>query len=288
MEGLYSRLCLENLMLSYSNIRGIVLPSHSSITHKPYPEKDISVLNPASVGSLAVHRKIPVYPVDSDRHYDYRDILSKAKPELIILAGFPYRLPASLFNYPRSGAYNVHPSLLPAYRGPVPLFWQFYFGEATSGITLHKIEETFDTGDIALQDKTALYDGISSKGATVILAGLAAGLIQNLIEGICSGTLNTHKQDESASSYYGWPDVGVFTIPVSWNARRAYNFICGTRHWNHAYRIVLDDREVVIKDTCGYSEGSEKPATMNGGNENVEVLPFSNGYLQVIVQGASD
>lgn len=68
--------------------------------------------------------------------------------EAVVVQTFPFRIPASCLNLPTQGFFNLHPSSLPAYRGPDPIFWQLANNESTSGITLHKMEEDFDTGPV--------------------------------------------------------------------------------------------------------------------------------------------
>jgi methionyl-tRNA formyltransferase len=77
-------------------------------------------------------------------------VLAALKPDLIISIGFPWLLPPGLLATARIGAVNMHPSLLPAYRGP-NIFRQFYDGAPRIGATLHWIAEEFDTGNILAQ-----------------------------------------------------------------------------------------------------------------------------------------
>ncbi|HEX9037247.1 MAG TPA: formyltransferase family protein [Ktedonobacterales bacterium] len=78
-------------------------------------------------------------------------LLAGLEPDLILVTGFPRLLPPELLALPRLGAINSHPALLPAYRGPDPLFWQFYNGEPEIGLTIHRMEGEFDTGPILAQ-----------------------------------------------------------------------------------------------------------------------------------------
>src|SRR5262245_19643673 len=87
--------------------------------------------------------------------------LAALRPDVICAACFPHRIPRTLLRLPPLGWLHVHPSLLPAHRGPAPLFWAFRNGEATIGVTVHFMDEEFDTGDIATQAPLALPDGTS-------------------------------------------------------------------------------------------------------------------------------
>jgi methionyl-tRNA formyltransferase len=78
-------------------------------------------------------------------------LLKGLEPDLILVTGFPWRLPAELLALPRLGCVNAHPALLPRYRGPNPLFWHFMNGETRGGLTIHRMEADFDTGPILSQ-----------------------------------------------------------------------------------------------------------------------------------------
>lgn len=71
--------------------------------------------------------------------------------DLLVVHGFNWRLPASVLRTPRSGVINIHSSLLPRYRGPAPVLWAIRNGDAEIGLTVHRMDEQFDTGPILAQ-----------------------------------------------------------------------------------------------------------------------------------------
>ncbi len=90
-------------------------------------------------------------------HCFYKDFphmgkwLETQKADLIITYKVPFLLPREIFDKPRYGTINVHPSLLPQYRGANPWFWIYYYMESKSGVTIHRIDEYEDHGDILAQ-----------------------------------------------------------------------------------------------------------------------------------------
>ncbi len=278
MEGLFSRAVFESLLEQNTRIKGIVLPARSTITQKAVTRNSLNVLDKASIDSMAKFNSIPVYYVSGKDLQQYKAALHKSRPAIIIVACFPYRLPAGVYQYPSKGAYNVHPSLLPAYRGPVPLFWQFYFGDPDSGISIHEIDASFDSGNIVLQQAVRLTDGISGQEATLLLASAAADQLAALIRLVDSGQITSVRQDQQTSSYYSWPGLEQFTIPASWDVRRAYNFIRGTMHWNQRYRIVVDENsDILIKEALDFTND----ACQNQRRQHDQqcLINFSNGCL---------
>lgn len=96
-----------------------------------------------------------VVPAGSDR---IAALLRAFEPDLLLCAGFPWRIPAEALAVPRLGAVNGHPSLLPRYRGPVPLAWAIRNGEREIGFTFHRMDADFDTGAILAQATFTLDD----------------------------------------------------------------------------------------------------------------------------------
>lgn len=79
---------------------------------------------------------------------DLHDWIAATGADVVIVQTFPYRIPAACLELPPLGFYNLHPSPLPDYKGPDPIFWQLLNDEPASGVTLHKMEASFDTGPI--------------------------------------------------------------------------------------------------------------------------------------------
>ncbi len=73
------------------------------------------------------------------------------RPDIVIVYGFSFMIPRLFFDFSRFGFYNIHFSLLPAYKGPSPLFWQLRNGEKITGVSLHRMTEKADSGEVLVQ-----------------------------------------------------------------------------------------------------------------------------------------
>src|SRR5207248_6360037 len=82
--------------------------------------------------------------------------LCSAKPDLICVAIFPRLIPHEIIALAPLGAINLHPSLLPRHRGPLPLFWTYHADDRAAGVTIHHVSQVFDAGDIILQESFPL------------------------------------------------------------------------------------------------------------------------------------
>jgi methionyl-tRNA formyltransferase len=129
-------------------------------------------------------------------------MIAPLRPDLIISAGFPYLIPPDVVALPRLGAINIHPALLPKYRGPKALEWAFRNGDPKLGITIHRIANDFDTGPILAQ--TSVPIGPDDVLGTVLpkLDNAIPKLLSRALERVAHGDPGD-PQDESQASYAG-------------------------------------------------------------------------------------
>jgi methionyl-tRNA formyltransferase len=138
---------------------------------------------------IAKRAGIPLLFVASIRSPAVVAELARLRPDAIAVACFPGRLPPSLLDLPPLGALNVHPSLLPRDRGPSPLFWAFHRGDDATGVTVHLMEETLDTGPIVRQWAVAIAEGRRLSDLEFELATLGGQLLVDALLARASGDL---------------------------------------------------------------------------------------------------
>ncbi len=101
---------------------------------------------------------IPVHHVQKkEMNNGLEEWLGQCQPDMALVFTFPYKIPESILSIPRHGFFNFHGSLLPDYSGSHPLFWQIKNQEPYTGVTVHKMDEGFDSGPIALVEKIPLH-----------------------------------------------------------------------------------------------------------------------------------
>jgi methionyl-tRNA formyltransferase len=122
--------------------------------------------------------------------------------DLIVVAGFARILKASVLGAPRLGCINVHPSLLPAYRGPHPVYWALANCERVTGVTVHYMDLGIDTGNIILQREVPIIPDDTEASLHPRLARVAASLLGESIALLAAGTAPSIPQDESRATYY--------------------------------------------------------------------------------------
>jgi len=262
MIGAFSIAPLAALLDAGIEVGAVITPTRSGAAQAPIarvkPNLDRSplpIVNPyleRNIVHLAWEHGIPVFEVSRLNHSETLSTLTELQPDVGCVACFSRRIPAALLELPRLGFLNVHPALLPAYRGPEPLFWTFRNGETATGVTIHFMDEGLDTGDIALQAPLELPAGISGAEAGRLSSKLGGQLLVEAVRALERGTLARHKQS-AGGAYSPTPAPEDFILNPTWPARRAFNFMRGTAEWGRPYRIEVNGERLVLKSAISFS-----------------------------------
>lgn len=130
----------------------------------------------------------------------FEDIES-IKPDLVIVANYGKIIPQHILDIPRYGTFNVHPSLLPKYRGPSPIQSAILNGDREIGVTIILMDAKVDHGPILAQKKTIIGENETAIDLSDRLAVLGAGLLIDVIPDWISGKTRLRRQDEKRATY---------------------------------------------------------------------------------------
>lgn len=103
---------------------------------------------PTPVKEAAEKHGLPVYQPRRVRDAEAIEEIRKMEPDVIVVVAFGQVIPKEILDMPKYGCINVHASLLPAYRGAAPIQWAVMNGDEVSGVTIMKMDEGLDTGDV--------------------------------------------------------------------------------------------------------------------------------------------
>ncbi|MDH6131522.1 methionyl-tRNA formyltransferase [Kitasatospora sp. MAA4] len=144
--------------------------------------------------------------------------LAVVQPDLVVCNGFPWKLSAEVLRVPRLGVLNVHPSLLPRHRGPMPVHWAVRHGDPETGVTVHWMDESFDTGRILVQHGgVGLPGDLDGDSVFAQIQALSRELLSEALELAVSGCTGTVQSTEGAS-YEGM--MGPQSAVIDWSASR--------------------------------------------------------------------
>lgn len=259
MSGVLSALPLEALLRAGIEVRAVVMPALSgdvrpetpSITELPPPasaSRKARALLPVERGirQIAADAGVPVFEVARLRARETLATLTRFAPDAICVSCFPRRLPPDVLRLPRLGCLNVHPSLLPDNRGPDPLFRAFQRGDVQTGVTIHLMDEGFDSGPVLAQETIIMRDGVAEARLERTCAEIAGPLLVHSLNGLAAGTLAPRPQDESRATRYPLPSPDDYRITPDRPARWAYNFAAGVLARGQPIVISSPEREFRI------------------------------------------
>jgi methionyl-tRNA formyltransferase len=143
--------------------------------------------------------------------------------DLLVGYGFSWRLPSTVLSTPRLGVINVHPSLLPRYRGPAPLLWAIRNGDTEIGLTIHRMDESFDTGRIIVQaGGVPLDDDVTAPRLWTRIEPVLRHLLAAALSLVAAGEPG-RPQDGTGVSHAGFMEPEFSTVDWLSTARQVHN-----------------------------------------------------------------
>lgn len=151
------------------------------------------------VKEAALQAGLPVYQPVSLKGME--SLFSELAPDLIVVAAYGKILPKWLLDMPRYGCINIHASLLPAYRGAAPIHQAILNGDKETGITIMKMAEGLDTGDILQSVRVSVGEEETTGELFDRLALLGGEVIGQTVEELINGRLTAVPQNEAQATY---------------------------------------------------------------------------------------
>lgn len=167
---------------------------------------------------------IPLILTRSVRSEEFLSQFDKLDYDLVISAHFQRILPMRIFNRARLGALNLHPSLLPRYRGMAPQHWPIILGEIETGVTVHQIDEGMDTGRIMRQVRIPLEPDIYIHELQMKFLAIYKTIMSEAVERLLSGEQG-EEQTAAGASYFHKIQEADMEIHVAMGVARAYSIV---------------------------------------------------------------
>ena len=179
-------------------------------------------------------------------------LLRAVRPDLVLCFGFPWLIPSEALAVPRLGIVNLHPSLLPRHRGPIPTSWAVRAGDETYGVTWHRMDAAFDTGNILAQARVPMEP--DDRDITVVgprLIRAAVEILPQALARVAAGDPGDPQRATGDEPYAGWFDDDYARIDLS---RPAAEIDRQVRAWSlvgsspfPAPTLTIDGREVIVQ-----------------------------------------
>jgi methionyl-tRNA formyltransferase len=183
-------------------------------------------LRPSAVKLVALSHNIPVLEPTKLRDSDFIEALAKLDADCFCVVAYRI-LPRDVYTLPKIGAFNIHASILPKYRGAAPINWAIIRGETESGITTFLLEDKVDTGNVLLKESVPIRPNETAGELHDALMHLGAKLGHETLLGLSLGNLAPKKQLDTAATTAPKIFPADCIIDFSKPAIEVHNFIRG-------------------------------------------------------------
>lgn len=248
-----------------------------------------------SVAQLCARHGIAVHAPEDVNHPLWIARIRELQPQFIFSFYYRHMLSEELLACASRGAYNLHGSLLPRYRGRAPANWVLVNGETETGVTLHRMVKRPDAGAIAAQQRVA----IAADDTALILHGklreASRELLADALPKLARGELQEVAQDESRASYFGRRTPADGAIDWQRPARELHNLVRAvTQPYPGAFAPVGERKLIVWSSRVVAGNGGQVPGSVLAvdplriacGEDSLEILSGQQGDAGLFLAGS--
>jgi len=232
------------------------------------------------IKGLAEQHAVPILQPVKVKTDALPNALRNWKPDVAVVAAYGRILPAAVLDLPRLGCINVHASLLPKYRGAAPIQWAILRGEATTGVTIMRMNERMDEGDMLLQRATPIGADETYGALQPRLAALGAAALMEALAALDAGTLRSVAQDHAAATYA--PMIRKPDGAIDWT-HAAAAIACQVRAfnpWPSAFTVLAGRLLKIHRARASAESAGAPPATVLELGETIRIATGS-GVLAI-------
>ena len=238
----------------------------------------------SEVRQLALEHGIETaQPVRIKKDPELIERIRSMEPDIIVVAAFGQILPASVLEIPPLGCINVHGSLLPKLRGASPMHAAILEGLDESGITIMRMEEGLDTGDM-ISHRVCDIKGMDYTEVSDTLAAAGADLLSETIPHIADGTAVYEPQNDEEATYAGMISKADGYTDFDEPACHIERKIRAFSEWPACYSY-LDGQQVKFYRAEVLTDGPDgEPGTVSGTDKKSYIINCRSGRLRVLEQ----
>jgi methionyl-tRNA formyltransferase len=192
------------------------------ITHEDNPHEKIWFKTPAIA---AREKEIPVFTPENVNTPEWREKIAALQPDLILSVYYRNMIGGKILALPRLGAFNLHGSLLPKYRGRAPINWAVLHGESRIGMTLHRMVKAADAGAIVDQEGVDLGPRDTAEQAFRKVLPCAKRVLARQMDALLAGTAHETPQNDAEATYFTGRKPEDGRIDWSQTSRQIFNLI---------------------------------------------------------------
>jgi len=230
--------------------------------------------------AVALAHGIPIHEAPAFNDDAVFEAISTHQPDFLFSFYFREMIQARFLEIPRLGAYNLHGSLLPSYRGRAPINWVLVKGETETGITLHAMTPKPDDGHIVAQERLPIAWDETALSLTNKAAAAGRNLVREAIPGLVDGSIPRIDQKSlGPSTYFGGRKPADSRLEASMTVQEAFNQIRAVADpWPNAY---LETPSGTVKIAWALPSAEPCPTGCFRNTPEGLLLGFSDGALRI-------
>lgn len=238
-----------------------------------------------SVKEAALKHLLPLLQPHNLKDEEFISDLKKFQPDLFVIVAFRI-LPKEVYTIPAKGAFNLHASLLPKYRGAAPINWAIINGEKETGVTSFFLQDKVDTGNVILSARTIIRDDMNAGELHDVLSEIGAEIVLQTVRLIELGKAKPREQDNSLATPA--PKIFKDTCRINWNqpSKKVYDFIRGLSPYPAAWTNVDEKQIKIFNALISNFQFEHQNLEMNPGKVCVErnnlYVRASDGWLEIL------
>lgn len=206
------------------------------VTQPDKPKGRSKTLVPTPVKAVALEHGLEVFQPVRVRRPESIETIRQMNPEIIVVVAFGQIIPKEILDMAPYGCINVHASLLPMYRGAAPIQWAVLNGDKDSGVTIMRMDEGLDTGDMISKVVVPLAEKETSDSLFDKLSAAGAKLLVDTLPSIVDGTAVYEKQpEESPTEYACMIEKQMGLIDWKDSAEKIERLVRGMNSWPSAF-----------------------------------------------------
>jgi methionyl-tRNA formyltransferase len=257
------------------------------VTHRDNPNEDIWF---GSVAQTAAAHGLKVIEPDDANAPEVLAEVRAARPDFLFSFYYRQMLGAPLLQAAPRGAFNMHGSLLPRYRGRVPVNWAIIHGETETGATLHTMEIKPDAGAIVGQMAVPILPDDTAREVFDKVTVAAEAVLWRSLPALLDGSAAPQPQDLAKGSYFGGRKPEDGRVDPGWPARRVHDFVRALTHpYPGAYADLPQGRLHLWRTRCaGEIEYAPVRAELRLRGDRILLVCPGGGYLHVLAATLAD
>lgn len=259
-EDSFSNVVLLSLIEAGYTVDLVVTPWYENLIYK-------------RLEGTCIRNRIPFLRVPKINSNEVYNMVKRLLPDICITAHFERLIKEPLLSIPKLGFINLHPSLLPDYRGMAPQHWPLINGESEAGISVHYVDEGTDTGNIIVQRKFSITDDMYVSDLQRVWLENYKTIMVEAVNRVLAGDKGK-KQDPTTGRYYGKLKERQCVLSKDMMVKDAYNMIRGVSlpYYGARYDSLIVYRAHIAKD----GENTEDKTILHFADGNIIVEQSKN------------